>query len=54
MSDKVYEYKEVRVVYGKDGNEVMFVGGGGGGGGGVFIDVVYIVYKPFAILARSS
>ena len=34
MSDKVYEYKEVRVVYGKDGNEVMFVGGGGGGGGG--------------------
>ena len=28
MSDKVYEYKEVRVVYGKDGNEVMLGGGG--------------------------
>ena len=28
MSEKVYEYKEVRVVYGKDGNEVMLGGGG--------------------------
>ena len=27
MSDQVYEYKEVHVVYEKDGNEVMFGGG---------------------------
>ena len=37
MSAKVYKYKEVRVVYGKDGNEVML-------GVGVFEDVVYIMY----------
>ena len=41
MSDNVYEYKEVRVVYGKEGNEVMFVGGEGVR---IFINEVYIVY----------